>query len=50
MGEFRLTMEEENEFPKKRKRTCEGQPCLICDHRNCGDCPDCSPEIPEWTN
>jgi len=22
-------------------------PCLVCDHKNCGWCPECSPGVPE---
>lgn len=25
------------------------KPCHVCRHRACSNCPDCSPEVPEWT-
>lgn len=24
-------------------------PCLVCEHKYCDGCPECSPEVPEWT-
>lgn len=24
--------------------------CYICNHENCGWCPECHPEVPEWTD
>lgn len=26
-----------------------GQGCEVCGHRGCGWCPECHPEVPEWT-
>lgn len=26
-----------------------GRPCLSCDHKHCGWCDECHPEVPEWT-
>lgn len=24
-----------------------GAKCLICEHTDCGNCPECSPEVPD---
>lgn len=47
-----LTMNEPNvEFDEFRVvKSCMGEPCIICNHEYCGSCPDCSPEVPEWTS
>ncbi|WP_166344957.1 hypothetical protein [Phytoactinopolyspora limicola] len=28
---------------------CRRTPCAECDHEGCGWCPECHPEVPEWT-
>jgi hypothetical protein len=32
------------------QRCRDGHRCLICNGDGCGSCPDCSPEVPEWTS
>jgi hypothetical protein len=32
------------------QRCRDGHTCLICGGNGCGSCPDCSPEVPEWTS
>jgi hypothetical protein len=32
------------------QRCRDGHACLVCEGNGCGSCPDCSPEVPEWTS
>lgn len=27
---------------------CHRYPCRVCNHADCGWCPQCHPEVPEW--
>lgn len=31
------------------ERCRSGEPCQVCEGKACGACPDCSPQVPEWT-
>lgn len=30
-------------------RLSQGRDCRLCHHSGCGNCPECHPEVPEWT-
>ena len=38
-------------YELEQRRDCRsyrlGHECLLCDHRACGWCPECSPEVPD---
>ena len=39
-----ITEEAESEYCYSRHR---GRACLLCEHTACGNCPECSPEVPD---